>query len=101
MLLLWTASKILSLLIFLGQKFRVSKPIRFKTWNLIEDRPYVHEKLFLAGGLNVDNLKAGIEKIKPFAVDVASGVEKTPGKKDPYLLEQFIKIAKEKTSQHA
>ncbi len=70
-------------------------------WNLIEDKPYVHEKLFLAGGLNLQNLQQAIAKVKPFAVDVASGVEKQPGKKDPALLEQFIRIAKKTTSQHA
>ena len=64
-------------------------------WELIEDRPYVHEKLFLAGGLNTLNLRKAIQKIRPFAVDVASGVEKNPGEKDPKLLEEFIKIAKE------
>ena len=64
-------------------------------WELIEDRPYVHEKLFLAGGLNVQNLRKAIQKIRPFAVDVASGVEKSTGKKDPKLLEEFIRIAKE------
>lgn len=64
-------------------------------WELIEDRPYVHEKLFLAGGLNVTNLRKAIQRVRPFAVDVASGVEKTPGKKDPKLLEEFIRIAKE------
>lgn len=64
-------------------------------WELIEDRPYVHEKLFLAGGLNTKNLRKAIEKIHPFAVDVASGVESSPGKKDPKLLEEFIRIAKE------
>lgn len=64
-------------------------------WELIEDRPYVHEKLFLAGGLNVTNLGKAIQKMRPFAVDVASGVEKEPGKKDPKLLEEFIRIAKE------
>lgn len=64
-------------------------------WELIEDRPYVHEKLFLAGGLNVTNLRKAIQKIHPFAVDVASGVEARTGEKDPKLLEEFIRIAKE------
>lgn len=64
-------------------------------WDLIEDRPYVHEKLFLAGGLNGRNLREAIQKVRPFAVDVASGVEKSPGKKDRVLLEEFIRIAKE------
>lgn len=63
-------------------------------WELIEDRPYVHEKLFLAGGLNINNLKEAIQKVRPFAVDVASGVEKKSGEKDPKLLEEFIRIAK-------
>lgn len=64
-------------------------------WELIEDRPYVHEKLFLAGGLNSRNLRQAIQKIHPFAVDVASGVEASPGKKDPKLLEEFIQIVRE------
>ena len=70
-------------------------------WNLIEDRPFVHEKLFLAGGLNPQNVKAAIEKIRPYAVDVASGVEVRAGKKDPALLEAFIQIAKGKKVQNA
>ena len=65
-------------------------------WSLIEDRPYVHEKLFLAGGLTVHNLRTALGQIKPYAVDVASGVEKSPGIKDHLLLEQFIAIAKGK-----
>lgn len=64
-------------------------------WELIEDKPYVHEKLFLAGGLQVSNLRKAIQKVRPFAVDVASGVEKSPGEKDPKLVEEFIRIAKE------
>lgn len=63
-------------------------------WDWIEDKPYVHEKLFLAGGLNVLNLKLAIDKLHPYAVDVASGVESTPGKKDTQLLKQFMTIAK-------
>ncbi len=69
-------------------------------WSLIQNRPFVHHKLFLAGGLNVCNLQKALELIKPFAVDVASGVEKTPGSKDPALLAQFIRIAKQKKTSH-
>ncbi|MBI3306237.1 MAG: phosphoribosylanthranilate isomerase [Candidatus Omnitrophica bacterium] len=71
-------------------------------WKLIGDRPFVHEKLFIAGGLNIQNVAEVIDKIHPFAVDVASGVEKSPGQKDPQLLEQFIHLAKgEKKRLHA
>ena len=71
-------------------------------WALIEDKPYVHEKLFLAGGLSAENLRQALSQVRPFAVDVASGVEKEPGKKDPFLLGEFIRIAKERaTGEHA
>ena len=63
-------------------------------WGIIEDRPYVHEKLFLAGGLNVTNVVDAIKAVKPFAVDVASGVESSPGVKDPKLLKEFISLVK-------
>lgn len=63
-------------------------------WSIIEDKPYVHDKLFLAGGLNARNVTQAIEKIRPFAVDVASGVESSPGAKDPGLLRAFIENAK-------
>ncbi len=59
-------------------------------WSVIEDKPYVHDKLFLAGGLNPQNVTKAIEKVRPFAVDVASGVESSPGVKDPRLLHAFI-----------
>ncbi|MFA5391444.1 MAG: phosphoribosylanthranilate isomerase [Candidatus Omnitrophota bacterium] len=69
-------------------------------WSIIEDKPYVHDKLFLAGGLNSLNVAQAIEKIRPFAVDVASGVESSPGIKDPRLLRAFIENAKEVKEIH-
>jgi phosphoribosylanthranilate isomerase len=63
-------------------------------WSVIEDKPYVHDRLFLAGGLNPLNVVQAIEKVRPFAVDVASGVESGPGTKDPGLLRAFIENAK-------
>ncbi len=69
-------------------------------WSVIEDKPYVHDKLFLAGGLNSLNVAQAIEKVRPFAVDVASGVESGPGIKDPRLLRAFIENAKRVKEAH-
>lgn len=46
--------------------------------------------IILAGGLNPDNVARAIETAQPQAVDVASGVETAPGKKDPEKLERFF-----------
>lgn len=54
----------------------------------------VNKKVFLAGGLNPDNVQEAIEKVKPYAVDTNSGVKLKPRKKDYKKLELFIKRAK-------
>lgn len=46
--------------------------------------------VFLAGGLRPDNVRAAIEAVQPFGLDLCSGV-RTEGKLDPYKLEQFFK----------
>ena len=51
--------------------------------------------VFLAGGLNPDNVQKAIEKVKPYAVDTNSGVKLKAGKKDYKKLELFIKRAKQ------
>jgi phosphoribosylanthranilate isomerase len=45
--------------------------------------------LILSGGLNSENVADAIEAVRPFAVDVASGVEASPGRKDPHQLKAF------------
>ena len=58
-------------------------------WSLIpEDIPL---PLILAGGLNSDNVASAVETVKPYAVDVSSGVESEPAVKDHKKIEQFIK----------
>jgi phosphoribosylanthranilate isomerase len=47
-------------------------------------------RLVLAGGLTVDSVADAIRSVRPFAVDVASGVERAPGKKDWQLMRRFI-----------
>ncbi|HUX11249.1 MAG TPA: phosphoribosylanthranilate isomerase [Terriglobia bacterium] len=46
--------------------------------------------IILAGGLNPENVRRAIREVRPFAVDVASGVESAPGQKDPALLRAFF-----------
>lgn len=53
-----------------------------------------NKKLFLSGGMNKDNVRAIIQKIKPYAVDVCSSIESYPGKKDFGLMKQFIEAVK-------
>lgn len=50
-------------------------------------------RIFLAGGLTPENVGAAIRAAKPYAVDVCSGVEWRPGKKDPQRLKAFLRAA--------
>jgi phosphoribosylanthranilate isomerase len=52
-------------------------------------------RIIAAGGLNPANLATAIRELQPWGVDVASGVEAQPGRKDPIKLSEFIRIAKE------
>ena len=63
-------------------------------WSLLGDVP-VGPRVILAGGLTPDNVAAGIRSARPWGVDVSSGVEESPGRKDPVRLRKFIATVRE------
>jgi phosphoribosylanthranilate isomerase len=70
---------------------------RIHDWRLTADfrnRIYPHP-LILAGGLTPSNVRLAIRTVKPFAVDVSTGVEKRIGVKDDRKIRDFINNAKE------
>ncbi len=51
-------------------------------------------RLVLAGGLSVENVAERVARVRPWMVDVASGVESSPGRKDPERVAAFIRAAR-------
>lgn len=62
-------------------------------WSILDDLPDDF-KFMLSGGLTVENVGDAVRTVKPFAVDVSSGVESSPGVKDDDLIMRFIEAAK-------
>jgi phosphoribosylanthranilate isomerase len=68
-----------------GAQFNWDLAVAAKRWG----RPIV-----LAGGLTPENVAEAVRKVQPYAVDVSSGVEVEPGKKDHAKVRDFIRAAK-------
>ena len=52
--------------------------------------PKLTKPVFLAGGLDVNNVSEAVRTVSPYAVDVSGGVESSPGEKDPELIRAFV-----------
>lgn len=63
-------------------------------WQIAAVLSHRINRLMLAGGLNSSNVGAAIDAVQPYAVDVASGVEDSPGIKDPQKIRAFIQAAR-------
>jgi phosphoribosylanthranilate isomerase len=62
-------------------------------WSLVRGLAS-RRRLVLAGGLTPDNVAAAIASVRPWCVDVASGVESAPGVKDPAAVRAFVEAAR-------
>jgi len=63
-------------------------------WELAADVAQLGQ-MILAGGLDPDNVVEAIRTVRPFGVDVSSGVESSPGVKDPTLIRAFVQAVRE------
>lgn len=63
-------------------------------WDLAAQATLLDRPIILAGGLTPDNVAEAVQTARPFGVDVSSGVEAAPGKKDPQLIREFIAAAR-------
>ena len=63
-------------------------------WDLAIEAKKLGRPIFLAGGLTPGNVAEAVKKVQPYGVDVSSGVEAVPGKKDRDKVRAFIQAAK-------
>jgi phosphoribosylanthranilate isomerase len=71
----------------------VSGSGRTADWDAAADLATRFE-VILAGGLNAGNVAAAVRYVRPFGVDVSSGVEESPGIKNTAMIEQFVAAAR-------
>lgn len=68
-------------------------------WSLVGDLTTRH-RILLAGGLRPETVADAIEAVRPWGVDVASGIEAEPGRKDPDAVQRFVAAARAAAEGH-
>jgi len=63
-------------------------------WRLAAEAVARGHRVILAGGLTPENVAQAVRQVRPYGVDVSSGVEQEPGRKDPEKVRAFIRAAK-------
>jgi phosphoribosylanthranilate isomerase len=63
-------------------------------WNLAIEAKKLGRPIFLAGGLTPENVGEAVRRVRPYGVDVSSGVESRPGRKDDRKIRAFITSAR-------
>ncbi|MDO8734925.1 MAG: phosphoribosylanthranilate isomerase [Elusimicrobiota bacterium] len=63
-------------------------------WDLAVEVKKLGKPVFLSGGLTPENVSEAIKKVEPFAVDVCSGIERTPTRKDYDKMLAFVKAVR-------